>query len=83
METPASLPARRGPVRCGLALLGTLLSLGFAFRLAQSAFRWLGHAPAADGENYKALTLWALVYLVVTAGLALAAWRWDFPKKPT
>lgn len=46
-----------------------LLSAAFLFRLVQNARHWLAGQTTADA-NYKALTLWCLVYVLVCGGLA-------------
>ncbi len=46
-----------------------LLAAGFGLRLCQYAYHWLAGHGTAD-TNYKALTAWCLVYLLVCGGVA-------------
>lgn len=50
-----------------------LLTLGFLFRAGQSGSKWLSGVVEGD-TNFKALTIWALIYVVVCAGIALVAY---------
>jgi H+/Cl- antiporter ClcA len=50
-----------------------LLTLGFLFRFLQNGYHWLGGHSTAD-VNYKALTVWCLVYVVVCSGIAAFAY---------
>jgi H+/Cl- antiporter ClcA len=63
-------PGRKSPGRRALVGGFLLLAVGFALRFCQNAYHWLaGHGTAET--NYKALTAWCLVYLLVCGG---AAW---------
>ena len=50
-----------------------LLSLAFLFRGFQFGYKWLRHVVEGD-TNFKAMTIWALVYVVVCAGIAAVAY---------
>ncbi len=64
----------RNPVRRAVTGFLLLLAAGFLLRLIENAYHWLaGHSSAA--ANYKALTAWCLIYLVVCGGLAWLSHR--------
>jgi len=65
---------RLGPARWALIVIFGLLAAGFLFRLVQYGFDWISGAESAD-LNYKALTAWSLIYVLVCAGIAYGAWR--------
>ena len=65
---------RLSPTRWALIVIFGLLSAGFLLRFFQYGFNWVSGAESAD-LNYKALTIWSLIYVVVCAGIAFAAWR--------
>lgn len=50
-----------------------LLAVGFLLRLLQNGYHWLGGHSTAD-VNYKVLTVWCLIYLVVCGGIAAFAY---------
>ena len=62
-------PSSRGPVQWIIAVCFGLLSVAFFFRFLQSGYKWLRHVVEAD-NNFKALTIWALVYTVVCGVIA-------------
>lgn len=59
-------------IRKIVAVVFGLLSLVFLARLAQYGYKWLSHASSPD-LNYKALTAWCAIYVVVCAAIAWAA----------
>ena len=64
-----------------VAVIFALLLAAFAVRGLQYGYRWLTHAPSSEA-NFKALTLWCLVYVVVCAGIATVSFRLnDGPNK--
>jgi TRAP-type C4-dicarboxylate transport system permease small subunit len=56
-------------IRKAVALLFALLSVAFLVRGIQFGYKWLSGAVEGDA-NFKALTAWSAVYVVVCAGLA-------------
>ncbi len=50
-------------------LFFSVLSVAFFGRGVYYAYRWLSHAASPD-LNYKALTVWCVVYVIVCAGIA-------------
>ncbi len=50
-----------------------LLSLAFLFRAGQFGYKWLSGVVEGD-TNFKAMTIWALIYVVVCAGIAAVAY---------
>lgn len=50
-----------------------LLSLAFLFRAGQFGYKWLNGVVEGD-TNFKAMTIWALIYVVVCAGIAAVAY---------
>lgn len=50
-----------------------LLSLAFLFRVGQFGYKWLSGVVEGD-TNFKAMTIWALIYVVVCAGIAAVAY---------
>ena len=59
-------------IRKIVAVVFSLLSLAFLGRFAQYGYKWLSHATSPD-LNYKALTAWCAVYVIVCAAIAWAA----------
>ncbi|HEU5077914.1 MAG TPA: hypothetical protein VFT72_01800 [Opitutaceae bacterium] len=47
----------------------SLLSAAFLFRFVQFGYKWLSGASSPE-FNYKALTAWSAVYVVVCAAVA-------------
>ena len=58
-------------IRKLFTLIFAVLSVAFLGRALFYGYKWLSHAASPD-LNYKALTVWCLVYVVVCAGIA---WR--------
>lgn len=58
----------------------SLLALAFLFRFAQNGYKWLSHASSPD-VNYKAMTIWCAIYVVVCAAIAWVTVR--LPKEET
>ena len=70
-ESPSIPPRSAG--QWTVTIVFGLLSVAFFFRFAQFGIKWARHVVEGD-VNFKALTLWALVYVVVCAGIASAAY---------
>lgn len=68
---PVILP--RSIVQWAVAVVFGLLSLAFLFRAGQFGYKWLGGVVEGD-TNFKAMTIWALIYVVVCAGIAALAY---------
>ena len=64
----------RGPVQWIIAAGFGLLGIAFFLRCLQSAYKWLRHVVDGDA-NFKALTIWALVYTVVCGVIAAVVYR--------
>jgi TRAP-type C4-dicarboxylate transport system permease small subunit len=58
-------------IRKVVAVIFALLSLAFLFRFVQYGYKWVSGAVQGD-TNFKALTIWSLVYVIVCAGIAFA-----------
>jgi hypothetical protein len=56
-----------------VTIVFALLSVAFLFRGVQLGLKWLRHVNEAD-LNFKAMTLWALLYVVVCAAIAVVAY---------
>ncbi|MEI8089996.1 MAG: hypothetical protein WCG63_10445 [Opitutaceae bacterium] len=50
-----------------------LLSVAFLFRALQFGYKWLARVVEGD-TNFKAMTIWALVYVIVCAAIAAVAY---------
>ncbi|MBC7368137.1 MAG: hypothetical protein H7343_15215 [Undibacterium sp.] len=50
-----------------------LLSAAFLFRTVQFGYKWLRHIVEGD-TNFKAMTIWAAIYVVVCGGIAAVAY---------
>jgi TRAP-type C4-dicarboxylate transport system permease small subunit len=61
-------------IRKAVAVVFALLSVAFLVRCIQYGYKWLSGAVEGD-TNFKALTIWAFVYVVVCAGVAYAVSR--------
>ncbi len=72
MSTSTQTPVR-GISQWAVAIIFGLLSVAFLFRGVQFGWKWLRHAVEGD-TNFKAMTLWALVYVVVCGGIAAVAY---------
>ncbi len=66
--------ASRGPVQWTIAIGFGLLSIAFFLRCLQSAYKWMRHVVEGDA-NFKALTIWALVYTVVCGVIAAVVYH--------
>lgn len=70
-SSSATLP--RSIAQWAITVVFGLLSVAFLFRAAQFGYKWL--SGAVQGEtNFKAMTIWAFVYVVVCAGIAAVAY---------
>jgi len=56
-----------------VTILFGLLSVAFLFRAVQFAYKWLAKVVEGD-TNFKAMTIWALIYVIVCAGIAAVAY---------
>lgn len=72
MSTPTQTPAR-SIGQWAVTIIFGLLSVAFLFRGVQFGSKWLRHVVEGD-TNFKAMTLWALVYVVVCGGIAAVAY---------
>ena len=61
-------------IRKAVSIVFALLSAAFLFRFVQYGYNWLSGASTQD-INYKALTVWSLVYVVVCAAIAWIVFR--------
>jgi hypothetical protein len=50
-----------------------VLSVAFLFRAVQFGYKWLAKVVEGD-TNFKAMTIWALIYVGVCAGIAAVAY---------
>ncbi len=62
-----------GFARWAVTVVFGLLSLAFLFRAGQFGYKWLSGVVEGD-TNFKAMTIWALIYVVVCAGIAAVAY---------
>ena len=60
-------------VQWAVTVVFGLLSLAFLFRAGQFGYKWLSGVVEGD-TNFKAMTIWALIYVVVCAGIAAVAY---------
>jgi H+/Cl- antiporter ClcA len=72
MSTPTNQPPR-SIGQWAVTIIFGLLSVAFLFRTVQFAYKWLGHVVEGD-TNFKAMTIWALIYVVVCGGIAAVAY---------
>lgn len=72
MSTPTNQPPRSIGQWVATIIFG-LLSVAFLFRTVQFAYKWLAHVVEGD-TNFKAMTIWALIYVVVCARIAAVAY---------
>jgi hypothetical protein len=72
MSTPTNQPPR-SIGQWAVTIIFGLLSLAFLFRTVQFAYKWLAHVVEGD-TNFKAMTIWALIYVVVCGGIAAVAY---------
>jgi TRAP-type C4-dicarboxylate transport system permease small subunit len=72
MSTPPAILPRSIAQRAVTVVFG-LLSLAFLFRAGQFGYKWLSGVVEGD-TNFKAMTIWALIYVVVCAGIAAVAY---------
>lgn len=72
MSTPSNQPPRSIGQWVVTIIFG-LLSIAFLFRTVQFAYKWLRHIVEGD-TNFKAMTIWALIYVVVCGGIAAVAY---------
>ena len=69
--SPATLP--RSIAQWAVTIIFGLLSAAFLFRTLQFGYKWLSGAVESE-TNFKAMTIWALVYVLVCAGIAAVAY---------
>jgi H+/Cl- antiporter ClcA len=72
MSTPTNQPPR-SIGQWAVTIIFGLLSVAFLFRTVQFAYKWLTHVVEGD-TNFKAMTIWALIYVVVCGGIAAVAY---------
>jgi len=72
MSTSSPLPGRSVGQWIVTVIFG-LLSAAFLFRTVEFGYKWLTKAVEGD-TNFKAMTIWALIYVVVCAGIAAVAY---------
>ena len=72
MSTPSSQPPRSIGQWIVTGIFG-LLSVAFLFRAVQFGYKWIAKVVEGD-TNFKAMTIWALIYVVVCAGIAAVAY---------
>ena len=72
MSTPPAILPRSIAQRAVTVVFG-LLSLAFLFRAGQFGYKWLSGVVEGD-TNFKAMTIWELIYVVVCAGIAAVAY---------
>lgn len=63
----------RSVAQWAVTIIFGLLSVAFLLRGVQFGYKWLRHVVEGD-TNFKAMTIWALVYVVVCAGIAAVAY---------
>lgn len=71
-DTSSGRPPRSAG-RWAVVGLFMLLAAGFVLRLVQNGYHWFRGTVSPD-VNYKALTVWCLIYAVVCAGIAAFAY---------
>lgn len=64
----------RSPVQWLVVIVFGLLGAVFFLRALQLGTKWVRHVAEGD-LNFKALTLWALVYAVICVAIAAVAYR--------
>jgi hypothetical protein len=69
--SPATLPRSIGQLIVTITF--GLLSVAFLFRTVQFGYKWLAKVVEGD-TNFKAMTIWALIYVIVCAGIAAVAY---------
>lgn len=67
-------PSSRSPGQWTVTACFSLLSLAFFFRFLQFGYKWLRHTVEGDA-NFKALTIWTLIYTVVCGVIAAVVYR--------
>ncbi len=69
----ASNPPPRSIGQWVVTIVFGLLSVAFLFRTVQFGYKWVTRAVEGD-TNFKAMTIWALIYVVVCGGIAAVAY---------
>lgn len=64
-----------------VAIVFGLLAVAFLIRSILYGVKWLRHVVEA-GANFKALTIWCLIYMVVCAAIAFVAFRFPRAEAP-
>ena len=72
MSTSSQIPPRSIGQWVVTIIFG-LLSVAFLLRTVQFGYKWLRHIVEGD-TNFKAMTIWALIYVVVCGGIAAVAY---------
>ena len=69
----STVTLQRSIAQWAVTVVFGLLSLAFLFRAGQFGYKWLSGVVEGD-TNFKAMTIWALIYVVVCAGIAAVAY---------
>lgn len=69
----STVTLQRSLAQWAVTVVFGLLSLAFLFRAGQFGYKWLSGVVEGD-TNFKAMTIWALIYVVVCAGIAAVAY---------
>lgn len=69
----STVTLQRSCAQWAVTVVFGLLSLAFLFRAGQFGYKWLSGVVEGD-TNFKAMTIWALIYVVVCAGIAAVAY---------
>jgi hypothetical protein len=76
MSTTAS---KRSAAQWIVTVVFGALSLAFLLRAVIYGAKWLRHVVEGDA-NFKALTVWCLLYMIVCAAIAFVAFRFPSEK---
>jgi hypothetical protein len=57
-----------------VAVFFGLLAVAFFLRFLQYGYKWLAHVVDGDA-NFKAMTAWTLIYVIVCGAIAAVAYR--------
>lgn len=66
-------PRSRGAGQWIITIFFGLLTVGFFLRFLQYGYKWLAHVVEGDA-NFKVMTVWALIYVVVCGAIAAVAY---------
>ena len=68
-----SVPPPRSIGQWIVTVVFGLLSVAFLFRTGQFGYKWLARVVEGD-TNFKAMTIWALVYVIVCVAISAVAY---------